>query len=132
MPLNQEPVYNSTGWPIGWLIGNAIYDSSGRARAFFLDARVFSYHGEYLGEFSDGFFRDHAGDAVAFIRGAHAGPPLLPTGQPQPEPSEFQGPPSQEAVSIPDSSPPGTRRWSEASWYSFLYGWRSYRVADPC
>jgi hypothetical protein len=57
---------------------------------------------------------------------------LPPTGQPQTEPPEFQDPPSQEAVSIPDSSPPGTRRWSEASWYSFLYGWRSYRVADPC
>ena len=128
--MNEDPIYNNTGWPIGWLIGNAVYDRLGQPRAFLEDAMVFSYEGEYLGEFTDGFFRDHAGDAVAFIEGAHAGPFLPPTKQPTPELPELQDPPSQPTISTPPSPPLGTLRWSENSWNSFLHGWRPYRVPD--
>ena len=83
--MSEEPIYNSTGWVIGWIVGNIIYDWSGQGRAFIEGSNIFAPEAEYLGEFSDGFFRDHAGDAVAFIEGARSGPSLPATRQPSPE-----------------------------------------------
>jgi hypothetical protein len=128
--MNEEPIYGSTGWPIGWLVGNIVYDWSGQARAFMEGGSVFSYEAEYLGECFDGYFRDHPGDAVAFIDGAHGGPPLPGRKQPSPTRPELQEPPSQPPISSLPSPALGTLRWSENSWISFLYGWRPYRIAD--
>ena len=84
-------------------LGQRLYDRSGVASAFVEDGTVFSYLAQHLGEFSNGFFRDRAGHAVAFIESVNGGL-LLPITQPPPIP------------------PIGTLSWSGATWDDFLRG----------
>ena len=82
--MTEQPIYNSTGWAVGWLVGNVIYDYDGQPRAFVEDSKIFSYEGEYFGASDGGFLRDPVGDAVGFIKGAAPeGPPLPETNDPR-------------------------------------------------
>ena len=128
--MNEQAICSSTGWAIGWLVGNAIYDFSGQPRAFLEDAGVFSFEADHLGEFYDGYFRDHAGDAVAFVEGARDGPPLPSDRHSAPELPELKDLPTQPAIPTTPAPCPGTQRWSENPWNSDLHGWRPYRIAD--
>jgi len=89
------------------------------SRSFVEDGTVFSYLAQHLGEFYDGFFRDRAGYAVAFVEGADGGP-LLPITQPPPVTPILQTPPIQPITPIPPLAPLGTLSWSGLTWDDFL------------
>ncbi len=121
--MDEKPIYNSTGWPVGWLVGNVLYDLDGNARAFIKDEGLFSYEGAPLGGFSDGFLRDSAGDAVAFIESAHGGPALPETLQQGRAIPSLKDPPPQPKAEFGVSAPPGSTRWSELAFNTLLLGW---------
>ena len=123
--MDEKPMYNSTGWPVGWLVGDVLYDLDGKARAFVKGEALFSYESEHLGGFSEGFLRDSAGDPVAFIDSAQGGPDLPETLEPvRALPALQEPPPQPEAeaeAGVPASQ--GSTRWSELAFNSLLVGW---------
>ncbi len=121
--MDEKPIYNSTGWPVGWLVGNVIHDLEGKARAFIEDEALYSFESQQLGGFSNGFLKDSAGDIVAFIDSAHGGPDLPETlEQPGALPS-LQEPPDQLKAETGVSAPKGSTRWSELALNTLLVGW---------
>lgn len=72
-----EPFFDSIDRTVGWINNDNILDIIAQIRAFIHNGKVISYIGNYLREFSNGYFWDRNGDAVAFIHGA-TGSPLLP------------------------------------------------------
>ena len=121
--MDEKSMYNSTGWPVGWLVGNVLYDLDGKARAFVKDEEVFSYESEHLGGFSNGFLRDSAGDAVAFIDSAQGGPDLPETLEPERPLPSLDEPPPQPEAEAGESAPQGSTRWSELALNTLLLGW---------
>jgi hypothetical protein len=76
MPL--QPIFDQEGVTASWLNDNSvIHDLDGEAVAFVRANAVYDYDGEQLGWFQNGFSRDDAGDAIAFMNG-HVGGPLPP------------------------------------------------------
>lgn len=113
------PVFDGTGSPVGWLDGDVIRSISGRHRAFINNGAVVSYSGTHLGTFGNGYFRDRAGHAVAFINGAHGGPlpplPALP-----PLPPLFPLAPLRPIPPIPPIPSIASLSWSGLNWEDFL------------
>ena len=156
--MQELNIYNRTGWVVGWQVGRVLYDITGQARAYVElkdgeDGNVFSFEPAGLGDSEDsaeptgseeaadsgepeplgsllsGYFRDLFGDAVAFVEGAHDGPPLPGTLQPSPELPEFQEPPPQlQAATF--SIALGTSKWSENAWNAYLRGLTPFRGAN--
>ncbi len=98
-----------------------MYFRSGTPRAYLLRESVYSYPGVYLGRFQKGFFRDTAGFAVGFIRGASGGPiPPVPSVSPVPP---VPGIPPVPGVPAIAPVPPIPRlQWSNLRWDDFLTG----------
>lgn len=63
---NTVHIYRS-GYVVAWLWGR----------------HLFTFHGEHIGWFDDGWVRDHDGNAVAFASNASAPPKRLPTFPPE-------------------------------------------------
>jgi hypothetical protein len=81
----MEPIYDSAGAVVAWKRDDDIHDVHGRAIAFLSNKNVAGYNGKHLGVLDKGFFRDHRGDVVAFMRGATGGPVLpVPSEKPVP------------------------------------------------
>lgn len=123
----MEPIYDRTGKVVGWFHDYVVYDRLYRHRAFVLaDAAfahrgvgaVFSYQGSYLGHVDRGFFRDRAGHAVGWIRGADGGP-VLPVPETAPAPPLLPKPPMPPAVPAPPPPMPSLS-WSGVTWDDFL------------
>ena len=123
----MEPIYDLAGKAVGWLHAHVVYDRLNRHRAFVqTDAgfsfrhlgAVFSYRGAYLGHFDPGFFRDRAGQAVAWIQGAHSGP-LPPAPQMPPAPPILPAAPLPPVVPPPPAPTPSLS-WSTLTWEVFL------------
>ena len=120
--MSAQPIYSKVGWPVGWLSGDVMYDSTGEARAFVADGSIFSYEGERFGSFANGYLRDPSGDAVGYVEGAKGGPPL-PEVISSESPPELQDEPERPSTSGAASGPPGTQQWSELAFNTLLRGW---------
>ena len=70
----MEPIFNRLGAVVGWIHGGRILDRSNRYRGFFNGDAIHSMSGKYIGRMHNGFIRDKAGGAVAFVKGASGGP----------------------------------------------------------
>ena len=65
----MEPTFNFFGQTVCWLEGKVAFSNDGWPVAFIKNGAVFAAkNGHYLGEFSDGVFRDRVGSIVAFRR----------------------------------------------------------------
>ncbi len=126
--MDEKPLYNNTGWPVGWLVGNVIHDLEGKARAFIEDERLYSYESQRLGRFSNGFLTDSAGDAVAFIDSAHDGPDLPENLEKPGALPSLQEPPPQPKAEAGVSAPEGSTQWSELALNTLLVGWPPGKV----
>lgn len=115
----MDPIFDRKGHVVGWLLHGAILNQRPTYRAFLLDGRVYSYGARYLGEFSGGFFRDQAGRAVAFLRGATSGP-LTPITQIPPVPPIPPIRPITPIPPIPPIAPIPLLNWSDLTWEQFL------------
>ena len=120
--MSAQPIYSKAGWPVGWLSGDVIYDSTGEVRAFVTDGSICSYDGQRFGDFGDGYLRDPSGDAVGYVEGAQ-GEPQLPEIQATESPPELQEEPERPSTSGAASGPPGTEQWSELAFNTLLRGW---------
>ena len=120
--MSPQPIYSKAGWPVGWLSGDVIYDSSGEVRAFVTDGSICSYEGDWLGSFGDGYLSDPSGYAVGYVEGAKGGPPL-PEIQATESLPELQEGPERPSASGAASGPPGTGQWSELAFNTLLRGW---------
>ena len=81
----MNPIYDREGQVVGWKNDENIYDLDGSHAAVRIKENVYGPSGEHLGLLLEGFFRDHRGDAVAFLSGAIGGP-ILPSPSLPPDP----------------------------------------------
>ncbi|MDI6773665.1 MAG: hypothetical protein QME77_13940, partial [bacterium] len=93
-------------------------DRSNRYRGFFSGDAVVSMRGVYLGRYRGGFFRDKAGNAVTFTKGASGGP-LTPVTEIPPIPAIPPIPPINPIPPIPPIAPINSLGWGE-EWDDFL------------
>ena len=96
----MNPIYDREGQVVGWKNDENIYDLDGSHAAVRNKENVYGPSGQHLGLLLEGFFRDHRGDAVAFLSGAIGGP-ILPTTSLPPIPPMPSTPPSPAKPSIP-------------------------------
>jgi hypothetical protein len=76
----MEPIRNRSGKVVAWMGANkTIYTLSGRPVGRLNVTAFHQFSGSYIGTYSNGFFRDRRGHAVAFTSGARGGP-LPPLG----------------------------------------------------
>ena len=120
--MSAQSIYSKGGWPIGWLSEDILYDSIGEARAFISDGKVYSYEGQHLGSFHDGYLRDLPGDSVGFLEDAKGGP-SLPEIQAKESPPELKDGPERQALSDAAPEPAGTDNWSELAFNTLMRGW---------
>lgn len=117
----MEPIYDRTGHPVGWLLDDVVRDMKARPRAFVDRGAVYSYDARYLGVVDRGFFRDRDGRAVAFVRGASAGPVMPPT-KSAPMPPIPPIAPVHPMPPVPPPPPTASAKWSELEWDRFING----------
>ena len=115
----MEPIYDPYGKTVGWLTNDVAYDIYGQPRAFLAGNDIVSYTGMHLGILDSGFFRDHYGNAVAFISSASGGPlppiPEVPPAPPVPLLAPVPPiPPVPPVPALPSLS------WSHLTWEEFL------------
>ncbi len=114
-----EPIYDPQATIVGWLHGDVIFGTDFVHRAFIHRGSVHSYRRKYLGRFDRGYFRDLAGDAVAFVVGA-TGWPLLPQVGNAPIPRVPPISPFPPVPTIPPIAAFATPNWSKIDWEIFL------------
>jgi len=115
----MQAVFDRRGVTVGWIDDERVLDLRVQHRAFVRGSALFGYDTRYLGTFSGGFFRDRAGNAVAFIRGASGGP-LLPLTQLPPIPPLAPLPPLKPLAPLAPLAPWPSLSWSKLSWEDFL------------
>jgi hypothetical protein len=109
-----DPIFDRKGQTVGWLQGSDLLNLSGVYQAFVENSgAVFSFaDGSSLGTYEWGVFRDPAGDAVAFTRGASTPlmlpVPAMPPIPPIPEIRQF--PPMPASPPAPVEPGPGWSR----------------------
>ncbi|MFO0619409.1 MAG: hypothetical protein U0414_42865 [Polyangiaceae bacterium] len=118
----MDPIFDRRGSVVGWLTGDHIVGSTNSYVAYLRGEIVQSMSGRHLGSFSKGFFRDHQGGAVAFVRGATGGPitPIVSSFTPMPPvpPIRPSAPIGIAPVAI---TPIGSLSWGQ-EWADFLGG----------
>jgi hypothetical protein len=123
----MEPIFDQSGRTVGWLDSDVVRDPAGRAIAFiprlaFLpQGAVYSYTPQHLGFFGDGFFRDRAGQAVAYLSN-HSFGPITPIAQIPPIPPIPSIAPIPPIPPLPPIAPLPTLNWSHLSWDDFVAG----------
>jgi len=115
----MEPVFDKSGQVVAWLRGDHLIDPRGRHVAFLRNNWVLSYRGTYLGRLYSAWFRDLAGAAVGFVRGAPGLPAAPATGDPPPPPNP-ELPPVPPLVPLPPSATRPMPIWSRTSWQQFV------------
>ncbi|MBN3581102.1 hypothetical protein JYB64_01805 [Algoriphagus aestuarii] len=76
----MNSIFNRHGKIVAWIQETEIFDLKGRSIDFVNNEAVFNLRAAYKGTFSNGFFRDKNGSAVAFIDGSTNGPiPPIPS-----------------------------------------------------
>lgn len=83
----MEPIFDRRGAAVGWFDGRFIVGPANDYAAYVKGDVVLSMSSNrHLGYLAKGFFRDHHGGAVAFLRGATGGPitPIVSSFTPMP------------------------------------------------
>ena len=114
----MEPIYDRSGRVVGWLGGNDVYHLNGSHAAVVIGPNVYGHRGQQLGVFGGGFFRDHDGAVVAFIRGASGGP-VLPAQSLHPAPPIPSVPPVPAVPAVPRVPAAPSSSWG-SDWRSFI------------
>ena len=114
----MNPIYDREGQVVGWKNDQNIYDLDGSHAAVRDKENVYGHSGQHLGLLLEGFFRDHRGDAVAFLSGAIGGP-ILPTPSNPPLPPIPATPPTPAKPSIPPIPAIPSLDWG-ISWKEFI------------
>ena len=114
----MNPIYDREGQVVGWKNDENIYDLDGSHAAVRIKENVYGPSGEHLGLLLEGFFRDHRGDAVAFLSGAIGGP-ILPNPSIPPAPPMPAIPPIPAKPSIPPIPAIPSLDWG-ISWKEFI------------
>jgi len=117
----MEPVFDPNGDVVAWLNNDVIHDLNGAAVVFLSDHNVLGYGCAHLGFLDRGLFRDHAGDVVAYVRGAHGGP-LLPVPHVPPIPPVPHVPPVPPVAPVPPIPSVASLDWSSLDWHAFISG----------
>jgi hypothetical protein len=116
------PIYGRGGEVIAWIHDNVIHDMCGRWVAFLDDGGVYSFRGQLLGDFADGWFRDPRGDGVAFILASDDNGPVKPVCEDAPIPPALDFPPTPPVPhNFPMPAMP-TVDWSLSTWNEFVAG----------
>lgn len=119
----MEPIFDRRGAVVGWFDGAFVVGPSntfvGHVKA---DVVLSMSSGRPLGYFAKGFFRDHRGDAVAFLRGATGGPitPIVSSFTPM-APVLPVRPMTPIGIAPIVLTPVGSLAWGE-EWAEFLAG----------
>ena len=112
------PIYDRKGQVVAWKNDLNIYHLDGSHAAVKNKINVYGPVGQHLGLLLEGFFRDHRGDAVAFLPGAIGGP-LLPVLSTPPTPPTPATPPIPAKPSIPPIPAIPSLDWG-ISWNEFI------------
>jgi len=115
----MEAIFNRNGIVVAWLQNGEIFNLHGNNIGFINFDSVRNLNSEYKGNFTNGFFRDRNGNAVAFINGANNGP-LPPIPQIPPVPPIPNIPNIHPIPSIPPIPPLPSWNWSHLSWNEFI------------
>lgn len=116
----MNPIYDSHGGVVGWLKDINIYNLNGSHAAVIKGEHVYGHTGQHLGLLKNGLFRDQAGGAVAFIKGAQGGP-IKPVPSIPPIPPIPSIPPIPAIPAIPPISAIPSLSWGK-SWQEFIAG----------
>jgi hypothetical protein len=116
--FNLNPIYDREGQVVGWKKDQNIYHLDGSHAAVKDNINVYGHNGQHLGILLEGFFRDHRGDAVAFLSGAIGGP-ILPTPSIPPDPPIPSKPSIPTNPSIPPIPAIPSLDWG-ISWQEFI------------
>jgi hypothetical protein len=100
--------------------GERIYLFDGRPAAFIRNGSVYAYSGQHLGWLSDGWIRDHNGDAVYFSNGPRRGGPVPPVPHVPPVPAVPQVPPVPGVPQVRPVSPVPSLGWSQLAAATFF------------
>jgi hypothetical protein len=116
----MKPIYNRHGQLVAWLNRTYLHDLSGAQLWLFIgDGAVFTYKGRHVGGFTNGYFRDKDGHAIAFTKDASIGPPLPVVMYPPIPPNPVF--PKFPALALVPPLPPIDRfTWSKISWEEFI------------
>lgn len=114
----MNPIYDREGHVIAWKNDENIYHLDGSHAAVKDNINVYGKNGQHLGILLEGFFRDHSGNAVAFLPGAFGGPLLPETSEP-PAPPAPSTPPTPANPSIPPIPAIPSLDWG-ISWEEFI------------
>jgi hypothetical protein len=114
----MEPIFDRNGKTVGWLREDVVYDLDGANLAFVFRGALFEYNGKHVGSFSNKFFLDEEGKAVAFVRGARGAiVPPLPSAIPiPPKPMTTPSPARTTTISVPSMPPVHSLTWSDKPW----------------
>lgn len=118
----MEPIFDRNGKTVGWLHEDVVYDLEGANLAFVFRGALFGFDGRHVGSFSNKFFLDEEGKAVAFVRGA-SGPnvPPMPSAIPvPPRPMTTPTPKKTMTSSVPSMPPVHSLTWSNTPWVVLL------------
>lgn len=114
----MNPIYDRAGQVVGWKNEENIFDLDGSHVAVKKKENVYGTNGQHLGLLLEGFFRDHRGDAVAFLSGAVGGP-ILPVTSVPPAPPLPSIPPIPAKPAIPPIPAIPSLDWGK-SWQEFI------------
>jgi hypothetical protein len=118
----MEPIFIRRAKLAAWLDNHSqiVFNLKNQPVAHIANGAVYTYKSEHLGYFDRGFFRDHGGNAVAFIRERSGGPlTVAPTCfATATSPLAPIPPPAPAAPSMPLA----TILWSALDWEAFVGG----------
>lgn len=112
--------YDRTGTPIAYMEDGAhIYFYSGQPVAYLEEDAIYTYRGEQLGWFEDGWVRDRSGRCVAFSEHVLGGP-LRPRTRPKPHRGHRLLQPPKETRDPRQLRPIHSNAWSQVSARDFF------------
>ena len=114
----MEPIYDRAGRVVAWHRGKDIYHLNSTHAGVINGVNVYGHHGQQLGVFKNGLFRDHRGGVVAFVRGATGGP-VLPVPSVPPVPPVPSVPPVPAVPSVPRVPAVPSLGWGQ-EWQQFI------------
>lgn len=116
----MEPIFDPEGTTVAWRSKETVFDLDGTPRAYFRAGLLYSYTGAFIGHYSDGFYRDLDGHAVAFHADATGGP-SLPLTRPEPvAPVPVYPRAPQKLDPAPPPARMRSRKWSNISWAKYV------------
>ncbi len=118
----MEPIFDRKGKAVAFRMRDYVYDREGKAIALVRERSLFTFAGDFLGRFEDGFYRDARSRAVAFEKGATGGPtkPVPERNVIAPLRQELPHPP--EKLEVPPRPPFRSNQWSDLDWDAFIAG----------